>query len=636
MNGTRVFQREHLRSSTEQIASAVGPPGGIPANARRLQTLRLQRVAATAPGAEPGTGERRQLFAQFMATSVLCGFRSRVLRSPGTSVTRHGSSAEPAFLLARHAAFLGAQAVTRRANTCERDRDSLQPLPGRYLQGSKRTCVRRRCGRERLPPPCHCQSAAFDDAQAPGGESWRPQRPRRDEPKQQQQSAHETTARENKPRASERIPPTESPPPDKARLDRAHNNESSRHAGDGNEHGIVDTAPYGCRSSQPERRPDREAAPDDAAIQDNTNGTEDTVVEDASSVDAVGQAKSHVSPSIRESHRALITSPQRAAMSLVSGFATALAYVTSRLVDRALGPGTAASVQSFLSHDPSRLHPELADPSAAYEIEFEDVCKSFEARPVLKGLNLRIRRGEAVGIMGRSGCGKSTTLRLIAGFELPDSGSVRIRGWTRDEPIQYELGPIKIGMVFQHAALFDSLTVFENVAFELEHNTDLEDDEIEKAVDIILNRLGLRDTRDLLPNQLSGGMRKRVSLARSLVSDLGKGAKPLPDVLLYDEPTAGLDPIACTRIENLIREVRETVPTCIVVSHQLSTIQRTVDRVVLLHGGRIRWDGPVSDLGHTDNPFVRQLLSGDENGPMSGPEFDPDSSLYVPEDIQDA
>ncbi|KAK4529706.1 hypothetical protein CCYA_CCYA02G0563 [Cyanidiococcus yangmingshanensis] len=317
-------------------------------------------------------------------------------------------------------------------------------------------------------------------------------------------------------------------------------------------------------------------------------------------------------------------------------FATIMSGITTQVVDRAFGAGTTAALWKMLNHDPSQIHPQLADPNAAYEIEFENVYKSFESRPVLKGLNLRIRRGEAVGIMGRSGCGKSTTLRLIAGFELPDAGSVRIRGWTRDEPIRYELGPIKIGMVFQHAALFDSLTVFENVAFELQHNTNLEDAEIEGAVDAILTRLGLRDTRDLLPSQLSGGMRKRVSLARSLVSDQGKGAKPLPDLLLYDEPTAGLDPIASTRIENLIREVRETVPTCIVVSHQLSTIKRTVDRVVLLHGGRIRWDGPVSELECTENLFVRQLLSGNEDGPMSGPEFDPDSTLYMPDDLDEA
>jgi phospholipid/cholesterol/gamma-HCH transport system ATP-binding protein len=382
----------------------------------------------------------------------------------------------------------------------------------------------------------------------------------------------------------------------------------------------------------PERKPIIDAQPQ------QTRAADDGRAIDSRTADADESSKlpAHRSATDPEANSATVPASSSTRESPLRRFTTLVSDLASHALDRAFGPGTASNLWDSLNHDPTQIHAQLADPNAAYEIEFENVYKSFESRPVLKGLNLRIRRGEAVGIMGRSGCGKSTTLRLIAGFELPDAGSVRIRGWTRDEPIQYELGPIKIGMVFQHAALFDSLTVFENVAFELEHNTDLTDVEIEQAVDVILTRLGLGDTRELLPSQLSGGMRKRVSLARSLVSDLGKGSKPLPDLLLYDEPTAGLDPIASTRIENLIREVRETVPTCIVVSHQLSTIQRTVDRVVLLHGGRIRWDGPVTELEQTRNPFVRQLLSGDEKGPMSGPEFDPDSTLYTPDDLDEA
>lgn len=171
-------------------------------------------------------------------------------------------------------------------------------------------------------------------------------------------------------------------------------------------------------------------------------------------------------------------------------------------------------------------------------------------------------------------------------------------------------------MVFQGSALFDSMTVRENVGFRLQMHSKLSDERILELVKFYLQRVDMEDAIDKYPDQLSGGMRKRVSIARAIIYD-PDNVSSAPDILLYDEPTAGLDPTASTRIENLICSVRDVCPTCIVVTHQFSTIRRVADRVVLMHKGQVAWDGKVDELDVTENPYVRQFMSASIEGPLS-------------------
>lgn len=173
-----------------------------------------------------------------------------------------------------------------------------------------------------------------------------------------------------------------------------------------------------------------------------------------------------------------------------------------------------------------------------------------------------------------------------------------------------------MSMVFQSAALFDSMSVAENVGFRLIHENKLSDERIYDLVLLFLRRVGLEGAMDKYPEQLSGGMRRRIALARAVIYDPDDPTSA-PDIMLYDEPTAGLDPTASTRIENIIRDLQNVCPTCVIVTHQFSTIRRTADRVVLLHDGRVAWDGPVADLDTTDNRLIRQFMSGSLDGPLT-------------------
>lgn len=271
------------------------------------------------------------------------------------------------------------------------------------------------------------------------------------------------------------------------------------------------------------------------------------------------------------------------------------------------------------------IHPAGDEESNTAQVILRDIHLSYGGNPILKGLNLEIRRGEATAIIGTSGTGKSTTLRVITGLSVPDSGDVIIRGWRRTKSIAWQRGPNRVSMVFQSAALFDSMTVLENVAFSLLREGKTSDDRIIELVTMFLRRVGLEDAMYKFPEQLSGGMKKRVSLARAIIYDTDK-PETAPDILLYDEPTAGLDPTASTRIEDIIRSLQDVCPTCIVVTHQFSTIRRTADRVVLMHDGRIVWDGPVQDLDTTEDPYVRQFMSGSTDGPLSSA----DNTLETP------
>ena len=178
--------------------------------------------------------------------------------------------------------------------------------------------------------------------------------------------------------------------------------------------------------------------------------------------------------------------------------------------------------------------------------------------------------------------------------------------------------PLGISMVFQQAALFDSLTVEENVGFSLYQHSHLSSHKIRKIVEEKLEMVGLRDTGSLYPSELSGGMRKRVSFARAVMSN-PEDQKHNPEVILYDEPTAGLDPIASTVIEDLVRQLQCNDRGCgtyVMVSHQNSTIRRTADRVIFLYGGKIQWSGSIEEIDTTDNPLVRQFFSASTKGPI--------------------
>jgi phospholipid/cholesterol/gamma-HCH transport system ATP-binding protein len=251
-------------------------------------------------------------------------------------------------------------------------------------------------------------------------------------------------------------------------------------------------------------------------------------------------------------------------------------------------------------------------------IKLVGVSKSFGQKKVLEEVNLEIYKGEAVGIIGPSGTGKSTILRIIAGLLKPDEGDIYIQGQKRDGLIEDGADPVGIGMVFQQAALFDSLNVDENIGFSLYQNTKLERSRIHELVKDKLKMVGLGDIGNLYPSQLSGGMRKRVSFARAIMSN-PDNPQDNPEVLLYDEPTAGLDPIASTVIEDLIRNLQHTQGVCstyCIVTHQDSTIRRTADRLIFLYDGQVKWDGKVSQIDHAENKFIRQFMSGKKEGPI--------------------
>ncbi len=251
-------------------------------------------------------------------------------------------------------------------------------------------------------------------------------------------------------------------------------------------------------------------------------------------------------------------------------------------------------------------------------IELKGISKSFGSNIILDRVDLTIHQGEALAIIGPSGTGKSTILRIIAGLLPVDVGEIYVQGKQRTGLIEDAEDPIAIGMVFQQAALFDSLTVEENVGFLLYQHSKLPRQRIRKLVEQSLEMVGLSGIGDRYPSELSGGMRKRVSFARAIMSN-PDNPKDNPQVLLYDEPTAGLDPIASTVIEDLVRQLQCAEGGCgsyVMVTHQESTIRRTADRVVFLYKGKIQWQGKVSEIDTTDNPLVRQFFSASIHGPI--------------------
>jgi len=240
-------------------------------------------------------------------------------------------------------------------------------------------------------------------------------------------------------------------------------------------------------------------------------------------------------------------------------------------------------------------------------IRFTNVCKMFHGRPVLKDFSLEIPSGHTVAILGGSGGGKTTVLRLILGLLRPDSGSIRIDGKEIVGLPERDMVPIRarMAMVFQGSALFDSLTVRGNVGYRLYEEQVFADDIIERKVVESLCFVGLEDTLEKMPAELSGGMKKRVAIARALACS--------PKVILYDEPTAGLDPINTHLITELIcRLQKEERLTQVVVTHDLDTAYRIADRLIMVHRGEKLFDGTVDMLKIADDPRIRTFLRPQE------------------------
>ncbi|HRZ86993.1 MAG TPA: ABC transporter ATP-binding protein [bacterium] len=244
-------------------------------------------------------------------------------------------------------------------------------------------------------------------------------------------------------------------------------------------------------------------------------------------------------------------------------------------------------------------------------IEIQDVYKTFNGVPVLKGLNLTIRDGETMVIIGRSGCGKSVLLKHMIGLLKPDAGRILVDGVDIAALGPRELMEIrkKFGMLFQGAALFDSMTVAENVGFALYEHTRMTDQEIRERVTLYLSMVGMEGIEDKKPAELSGGMRKRVGLARAIA--IG------PQIILYDEPTTGIDPIMGDIINDLILKMRDTlsVSGC-AVTHDMTSAYKIADRIAMMYDGRIVQIGSPDEIKNSTNPIVRQFISGSSKGPI--------------------
>ena len=238
-------------------------------------------------------------------------------------------------------------------------------------------------------------------------------------------------------------------------------------------------------------------------------------------------------------------------------------------------------------------------------IELRDIVRSFGPQRVLDGVSFRIPRGESVVIIGRSGCGKSVLLKHVIGLITPDSGQVLIEGASLSGMTERQLLEVrrKFGMLFQSAALFDSMTVAENIAFPLRRERNATEGEIARRVAEVLDVVELPGAQDKRPGELSGGMRKRVGLARAVVYR--------PEILLYDEPTTGLDPVMSDAIDQLIMRVNERLKvTSVVVTHDIRSMRRVGSRLLMLHKGRLHADAPPEAMFHSTDPVVRQFVTG--------------------------
>jgi len=244
-------------------------------------------------------------------------------------------------------------------------------------------------------------------------------------------------------------------------------------------------------------------------------------------------------------------------------------------------------------------------------IRIRGLRKSFDRNVVFDSLDLDITHGETLVVIGRSGCGKSVLLKHLTGLVRPDAGEILFEGedithFTRKKLFKMRM---RFGMLFQGSALFDSMTVGENVAFPLRKHSQMSEEEIAKVVTEKLELVGLRGVSDQYPAEMSGGMKKRIGLARAVAMN--------PHMVLYDEPTTGLDPIMADVINELIRTLqRELAITSVVVTHDIKSAYHVGDRIAMLHEGKIVYSGTPEEVRRTDNPMLRQFIEGKAEGPI--------------------
>jgi len=281
------------------------------------------------------------------------------------------------------------------------------------------------------------------------------------------------------------------------------------------------------------------------------------------------------------------------------------------------GPGHADEAEEY------QWHTGTQRPTGAPDaVEFIDVHKAFGRSKILRGLNLGLPEGKISMILGPSGTGKSVCIKHMVGLLYPDEGDVLVHGESVPNMQDAELFEMrkKFGVLFQDGALFGSMNVFDNTAFPLRQHTEKGEDEVADIVNSRLAEVGLADAGDKMPNELSGGMRKRAGFARALVLD--------PDIVLFDEPDSGLDPVRTALLGELIQEIHEEMmteraktgerrpPAFTLITHDIMTARRVAEHISVLWKGRIVESGPAEELFNSDNAFVRQFLSGDAQGPL--------------------
>ncbi|HEX9966412.1 MAG TPA: ABC transporter ATP-binding protein [Solirubrobacterales bacterium] len=263
--------------------------------------------------------------------------------------------------------------------------------------------------------------------------------------------------------------------------------------------------------------------------------------------------------------------------------------------------------------DEYRWHTGVKRPSGAKAaVEFIDVHKAFGRNQILRGLNMGIPDGKISMILGPSGTGKSVCINHMVGLLYPDEGDVLVHGESVPEMADQDLFDMrkKFGVLFQDGALFGSMNVFDNTAFPLRQHTDKSEDEVTEIVSRRLKEVGLGEAGDKMPNELSGGMRKRAGFARALVLE--------PAIVMFDEPDSGLDPVRTALLCELIREVHAENGGCyLVISHDLNTARRISDFIAVLWNGKIVESGPKEELFDSENQFVHQFLNADVSGPLS-------------------
>jgi len=245
-------------------------------------------------------------------------------------------------------------------------------------------------------------------------------------------------------------------------------------------------------------------------------------------------------------------------------------------------------------------------------IEIIDLHKTFGDHHVLRGVNLTVEKGESMTVIGGSGSGKSVLIKHIIGLLFPDKGRVIVDGQVLNNLDEQGLNEMrkKFGMLFQGAALFDSLTVWENVGFAIKQHTKLSDREIRKITTEKLSHVGLKDVEDKMPSELSGGMKKRVGLARAIAMDAA--------IILYDEPTTGLDPITADSINDLIVDLRKKLGvTSVAITHDMHSAYKISDRIAMLYKGEILEIGTPDQIKNSPNPIVQQFITGSAVGPIT-------------------